>query len=282
MPVKVLGQDGTGTTSDVSAGIIWAADHGAKVINLSLGAPGTTTALSEAVDYAAKKDAVVVASAGNSSSNTPFYPAAEGSVISVAASNESDELYSWSNRGAWVQVTAPGCSDAPWLGGGYVSFCGTSAAAPLVAGIAALVRSARPTATAIETVQAVDKAVDVVPADVRNGRVNAAVAVSGQRTSDAGKAKSANAVFRGRLGARNRSRAFNRVVGTGQIFAVLRFSGARRLSLFLLRRNVAPDRVTGKSPLTLRQQVASGLVTFVVKGAGAKASYHLSLSYAVP
>jgi subtilisin family serine protease len=282
MPVKVLGKDGTGTTADVAAGLIWAADHGAKVINLSLGSPGTTAALSEAVDYAERKDVVVVAAAGNSSASTPFYPAADGSVIGVAASNESDQLYSWSNRGAWVQVTAPGCNDAPWPGGGYVSFCGTSSAAPLVAGIAALVRSAKPTATAIETAQAVNKTVDAVPAEVRNGRVNAGFAVSGQRASDAGKAQSVYAIFRGRLGRRYRSRAINRVVGAGQIVAVLKFSGARKLSLLLLRRDQAPVRVSGKSPLTLRQQVASGPVTFLLKGAGAKASYQLAISYAVP
>ena len=186
MPVKVLGKDGTGTTSDVSAGIIWAADHGARVINLSLGAPGTTDAMSEAIAYASSKDVVVVASAGNSGSATPFYPAAAGSVISVAATNQADKLYSWSNRGAWVLVAAPGCNDAPWPGGGYVSFCGTSAAAPLVAGLAALIRSAKPTATAAETVDAVTKAVDKISTDVRGGRVNAGVALSTLRASDGG------------------------------------------------------------------------------------------------
>jgi hypothetical protein len=88
--------------------------------------------------------------------------------------------------------------------------------------------------------------------------------------------------FRGRLGDRNRSRAFKRVVGAGAVTAVLTFSGTRRLALFLLRPNTAAVRISGKSPLTLRRQVARGLVTFVVKGGGAEASYRLNLSYAVP
>ena len=197
MPVKVLGADGTGTTSDVAAGVIWAADHGARVINMSLGAPGTTAALSEAIDYAASKDVVIVAAAGNSSSTLPFYPAADAAVIGVAASNPDDELYSWSNHGPWVQVAAPGCNDAPWLKGGYVSICGTSSAAPLVAGLAALVRSARPTATAAETVNIVYQAVRQVPGDVRRGRPDAGEALAAQ--VPARSARRTTATLRGRL-----------------------------------------------------------------------------------
>ncbi len=284
MPVKVLGADGTGTTADVAAGIIWAADHGARVINLSLGAPGTTLALSEAIGYAAGKDAVVIASAGNSGVATPFYPAAEGSVIGVAASNEDDHLYSWSNHGAWVQVAAPGCNDAPWLKGGYVSFCGTSAAAPLVAGVAALIRSARPYAAAQQTAQAVNKSVDAISGEVRNGRVNAWLALHGLQPSDAGTltTRRTNATVRGRLGGRVRSRAHRRRAGAGDLVAVLRFSGARRLSLFLVRPGRAVVRISGKSPLRLERKLSAGPITLVVKGTRAKTSYRLTLSYAMP
>jgi subtilisin family serine protease len=288
MPVKVLGADGTGMTADVAAGIIWAADHGARVINMSLGGPGTTAALSEAIQYAAGKDTVVIASAGNNGLAIPFYPAAESSVIGVAASNEDDRLYSWSNHGAWVQVAAPGCNDAPWPGGGYVSFCGTSAAAPLVAGVAALIRSARPNASAEQTAQAVNKSVDTISDEVRNGRVNAWLALSGLRPSTGAAAattRRTNTTVRGRLGGRIRSRAYRRRAGAGAFVAVLRFNGARGLSLFLVRPGRAVVRISGKSPLRLKRTLSAGPITLVVKAgkAGkAKTSYRLTLSYAMP
>lgn len=281
MPVKVLGRDGTGTTTDVSAGIIWAADHGARVINLSLGAPGTTDALSGAVAYATGKDVVVVASAGNSGSAIPFYPAADDAVIGVAASNPGDELYSWSNRGVWVLVAAPGCNDATWPGGEYVLFCGTSAAAPLVAGVAALVRSAKPGATAQETVDAVEKAVDQIPGEVRHGRINAGVAVSGLRLSESGTVRRTTIALRGRLGARVRARTYRRQAGAGPLVGTLRFGRARRLTLVLLRPGRQIVRVSGRSPLRLRKTVRAGPIKVVVKGSGARTSYRLTLSYAV-
>jgi hypothetical protein len=280
MPVKVLGADGIGTTADVAAGILWAADHGAKVINLSLGAPGTTEALTAAIEYAVAKDAVIVAAAGNSSSTTPFYPAAEGGVIGVAATNPDDRLYSWSNHGSWIQVAAPGCSSAPWLKGGYVGFCGTSAAAPLVAGLAALVRSAWPQATAEQTAEVVDKAVDSIPAEVRNGRINAALAL-GQVRQILPTARR-TITFRGRLNSRIRSRAHKQRVGSGALGAVLSFSGARRLTLVLRQPRRAAVRVSGKSPLRIGLSVEAGTIRLVVAGTGTRAVYRLALSSAAP
>ena len=283
MPVKVLGADGTGTTSDVAAGVIWAADHGARVINLSLGAPGTTAALSEAIDYAASKDIVIVASAGNSSSATPFYPAADPAVIGVAASNPNDELYSWSNHGPWVQVAAPGCNNAPWLKGDYVSICGTSAAAPLVAGLAALVRSARPTATAEETVKTVYHAAHQVPGDVQRGRPDAGEALAGQLPAGAGKPRRlATSTLRGRFSGRARSRTYKLRVGAGQLVAVLKFTGARTLALVLHRPDRRVLRFSGKSPLRVRQPVSAGPIALVVKGSRGRARYRLTLSYTRP
>jgi subtilisin family serine protease len=149
--VRVLARNGKGNSRTVAAGIIWAVDHGAGVINLSLGAGRSTLAIQRAVDYAARHDVVVVAAAGNQGSSRRFYPAASQSVIAVAATDRADRLYPWSNRGDWVDIAAPGCNVAPWRGGSYATFCGTSAAAPLVAGLAALVRSAFPKASAAET-----------------------------------------------------------------------------------------------------------------------------------
>jgi subtilisin family serine protease len=174
MPVKVLNSKGAGKTSTIAGGIVWAVDHGARVVNMSLGGPGTTSALQAAVDYAASKGAVLVASAGNSGVDTPFYPAAYNNVvIGVAATTESDARYSWSNYGDWVQVAAPGCNTAPRAGGGYVEFCGTSSAAPMVSGIAGLAFALNPRASRVEVEQAIARSATPLPGVARYGRVNA-------------------------------------------------------------------------------------------------------------
>ena len=173
MPVKVLDSNGWGKTSTIAAGIVWAVDHGARVVNMSFGGPGTTSALDAAVSYAARKDAVLVAAAGNSGVDTPFFPAAYAEVIGVAATDEADFLYSWSNHGDSVRVAAPGCNTATWLGGGYVEFCGTSSAAPVVAAIAGLALSLNPTASKSGVEQAIAASTTPVSGGARFGRVNA-------------------------------------------------------------------------------------------------------------
>src|SRR3954452_15724106 len=108
MPVKVAAADGTASELNVPSSITWAADHGARVINLSLGGTYGATVAS-AVNWAIGKGAIVVAAAGNNGNSSLFYPAADDGVLSVAASQADDKLYSWSNFGAWVAVAAPGC-----------------------------------------------------------------------------------------------------------------------------------------------------------------------------
>jgi Subtilase family len=173
MPVKVLGADGRGTTSAIASGILWAVAHGADVINLSLGGTGTTSALEDAVAHAASEGIVVVAAAGNNGNQTVFYPAAYPQVISVAATTSSDRRYGWSNYGSWVQVAAPGCNVAPGTSGGYVNFCGTSSATPVVSGIAALAYSLRPTLLKTSFEQALRSTAVPVGSMVQYGRVNA-------------------------------------------------------------------------------------------------------------
>jgi thermitase len=147
MPVKVLAGDGSGSTSAVAQGIVWAADHGAKVVSLSLGGPGTTT-LQNAVDYAWGKGVVIVAAAGNDGVSTQSYPAAYANVLSVAATDRSDTLASFSNYGSWVSVAAPGVDIASTVtGAGYAYMSGTSMATPHVAGEAALLLSQNPQLT---------------------------------------------------------------------------------------------------------------------------------------
>ena len=140
MNVKVLNDNGSGTYSAVASGIIWAVDNGAKVINMSLGGSSPSSTLQDAVNYAWNSGVVVVASAGNSGSTTPSYPAYYSNCIAVAAADVNDALASWSNYGNWVDVAAPGLgiySTTKNNSYGYMS--GTSMASPYVAGLAALV-----------------------------------------------------------------------------------------------------------------------------------------------
>lgn len=148
MPVKALAANGTGWWSVAAKAIIWAADHKADVVNLSFGGPTGGSTLQNAINYARSKGAVVVGAAGNSGLSTPFYPAALSGVVSVAAADSRDLRFDWSNYStSWVDLAAPGCTWATMRGGSYGGFCGTSAATPIVSGIAALVESARPSLT---------------------------------------------------------------------------------------------------------------------------------------
>jgi len=145
LPVKVLGKGGSGSYSDIAAGIRYAADRGADIINLSLGGDADSRLLRDAVAYAAGKGSLVIAAAGNAGSSAAHYPAAIPSVLAVGASTAADTRYSWSNHGAsWVDIAAPGCNPAQNLAGAVVDFCGTSSATPFVAGVAALLASTRP------------------------------------------------------------------------------------------------------------------------------------------
>jgi subtilisin family serine protease len=177
MPIKVLGANGGGSWSNIAAGIVWAANNGARVINLSLGGPTGSLALRDAVRYAIARGAVVVAAAGNEGSRQYFYPAAYTGVLAVAATTSSDRLYSFSNRGSWVDVAAPGCTWSPAPRATWRSFCGTSAAAPSVSGIAGLVISRAAGASRQQVQTAIVSTAVEVGAFVRGGRVDAAAAV---------------------------------------------------------------------------------------------------------
>lgn len=140
IPVKVLDSSGNGSAAGVAAGITWAADHGARVINLSLGSTSYSQTVCDAVAYATSKSALVVAAAGNNGSATPFYPAACPGAIGVGATDSTDAVPYWSDTGsANVFVTAPGVNIlSTYMGGGYATESGTSMAAPFVSGLAEL------------------------------------------------------------------------------------------------------------------------------------------------
>ena len=148
MPVKVLNSSGAGTTAAIINGIYWAADNGAHVINLSLGGGSYSQAFQDAINYAYNKNVIIVAAAGNSASSAAQYPAAYANVVAVGATTSTDGLSTSSNFGSWVDLAAPGQSIVNLkMGGGTVTFSGSSMAAPLVAGAMTLTWSKRLTAT---------------------------------------------------------------------------------------------------------------------------------------
>jgi subtilisin family serine protease len=141
MPVKVLNAGGGGTYGDVVAGITWAADNGAHVINLSVGGTAPSLALQNAVDYAVNKGVIVVAAAGNDGVNLVRYPAVYPNTIAVGATDSSNNLAGFSNFGPEIDLVAPGVSIySTNLGGTYGYRNGTSMATPYVAGLAAILR----------------------------------------------------------------------------------------------------------------------------------------------
>ncbi len=148
LPVKVLDEYGDGWYSDVIAGIVYATDSGADIINLSLGGEESSPALQDAVDYAQARGVLLIAATGNNGGSV-LYPAACDHVLAVGATDVNDLCPGFSNHGPEIDIAAPGVaiySTWPRLDG-YWHKSGTSMAAPHVAGLAALIWSIRPDAT---------------------------------------------------------------------------------------------------------------------------------------
>lgn len=193
LSAKVLSEDGTGSYESVAMGIVWAADNGAKVINLSLGGPDNSHALRKAVDYAWQKGAVIVAAAGNNASDEKMYPAAYPNVIAVAATNNLDERAFFSNYSAnWVDVAAPGEGifstlpsypsyiDPNPAGTGYGFLSGTSMASPLTAAVAGLLWDSPYGTSNVSVRNQLQRTADKIPGtgtEWSSGRVNAARAL---------------------------------------------------------------------------------------------------------
>jgi subtilisin family serine protease/flagellar hook assembly protein FlgD len=159
LAVKVADEFGDITTDDEAAGIVWAANHDAKVINISLGSIDSDASESSAIRYAQQHGALVVAAAGNETTDAKSYPAAYPGVLAVGATDGPSRA-DFSNYGPWVSVAAPGYdifSTLPTAGSeigndpavqagtsGYGSADGTSFSSPMVAGEAALLLAAAP------------------------------------------------------------------------------------------------------------------------------------------
>jgi serine protease len=159
MPLKVLSSRGFGSVADIADAVRFAADNGAKVINMSLGASRSSTVLARAVTYAYKKGVVVVCAAGNNGRGQVSFPAAYPEAIAVAATQYDRTTTFYSNWGKEIDVAAPGGNTRVDQNGDgmpdgvlqntivpgkptqndYLLFMGTSMASPHVAGVAALI-----------------------------------------------------------------------------------------------------------------------------------------------
>ena len=199
MPVRVLARivnnanssdvRGTGSSADIAAGIRWATDHGARVINMSLGGPSDTMVERDAVAYAVAHGVVVCAAMGNGGAAGPIsFPAAYPNVVAVGAIDQADHRAGFSQVGPHIDVAAPGVNvlSTVW-NNSFTTMSGTSMATPHVAGVAALILSIKPALTSAQCADILRQTADPLkdnPADpIPNnnygwGCVNALAAVN--------------------------------------------------------------------------------------------------------
>ena len=260
MPVRVA--VGTEFDTDVAAqGIRWAVDHGANIITLSWSEADSSPDpnVASAIAYAARQGVLVLVSAGNTGSTGYTYPAADPGAYAVAGTNKFGQL-SRSNQwattyGSWIHLAASGCQLALDQTGNGISPCGSSVAAPAVAGIAGLMLSVNPSLTPGQIISILESTARPV-AGIAGGQVNAYAAILA-------------AVTKAALSAGGQPVRLNRLLGNrwnlgvalqGQrVVATLRSSKARSCSLSL----AAPDAVwltskRGRRAASLVARVSSG------------------------
>ncbi len=169
---------------DVASAIVYAVDNGARIINMSFGDIVASPLLHDIMQYASQNNCVLIASAGNSASTEIHYPSGYNETISVGATNENDDLTSFSNFGTTIDLVAPGQNlMTTTLNNQYGNFSGTSAAAPVVSGVAALLFSHKPQLSTANIRKILVAAVDDLGAPGRDnnygsGRINAFTALN--------------------------------------------------------------------------------------------------------
>jgi hypothetical protein len=194
MPLKFLNCSGAGSTSNAIAAIYYAVNKGAKVLNNSWGGGGYSRSLNEAIAYSYSGNALFVAAAGNYSTNnnsTAMYPANYDvpNVLSVAATDDYDALAYFSNYGnSTVHIGAPGVLIySTYIPNTYATLNGTSMAAPMVSGLAALMSRERPTMTGYQLKNIILGAGDVVAGlaayTTTSRRLNADVSMTTAKTA---------------------------------------------------------------------------------------------------
>src|SRR5207249_3748879 len=181
MPVTVLDANGLGQDSDVIAGVIWAADHGAGVIVMAFSNPGFSQNLQDALDYAWSKNVVLCAATGNDAVSPPTFPAGDRGVMGVSGTDPNDALAPCSNSGPSVFISAPATDiQTTTTGDAYTVISGTSASAAIVAGAAAFMKAVDPTLSNGVIVGRLARMAD--PAGTQdqtgNGRINMARALA--------------------------------------------------------------------------------------------------------
>ena len=236
MPVKIS-NDGTATSKLIAAGIRWAVDHGARIITVSMVHTGAIdTAEQAAVNYATSKGAVIVASAGNDPGTVPHYPAALPGVVSVTATDEHDQVYSWATSGSWVDLSAPGCEYGAEL-------CGASYAPPVVAAAMGLLIAAGKNVTPVQAIDAL-RATAVPVAGIDGGRIDVVAAAqalgitarTGTSTASTAGYSRQISLERGRFG-----RSFRETlsVGSGPLTVILTRPHARQCTMALRAKSTA-------------------------------------------
>jgi thermitase len=146
IPVKTLDASGSGTYGAIAAGVTWAVDHGARVINLSLAGDAYSRTLCDAVAYAIGKGALIAAAAGNFGNSAAVYPAACPGAVGVTSTQPDDSAAPFANSGSPdVFVSAPGTQvHTTYINGTYALATGTSMSTSFVSGLAGLLLGQRP------------------------------------------------------------------------------------------------------------------------------------------
>ncbi len=181
MPIKIAGANGCTYSSTIAAGLVWAADHGARVANISFSGLAKNPLVDIAAYYFQLHNGVVVGAAGISSN---YWGSDDAYILSVNATDANDACASFCMNGDYVDISAPGVNiTSTNLSGGYEAGDGLSYASPIVAGVAALVMSANPSLSPIQVIQAIKQtATDLgapgIDPEFGTGRVNALAAVN--------------------------------------------------------------------------------------------------------